>query len=38
VAAYLIADEGLDRADLVNGGFDDSDDAYELFWRLLYTF
>jgi hypothetical protein len=37
VFAYLFADDGLDFAD-GEGGFEESDDAYELFWRLLYTF
>jgi hypothetical protein len=36
VAAYVIADDGMARADPA-GGFN-KDDAYELFWRLVYSF
>jgi hypothetical protein len=50
VAAYFIADEGLEHGDagrvhvptgtVVPAIFEDGDedDAYELFWRLVYTF
>jgi hypothetical protein len=38
VGAYFIADDGLDHISPVTGLSTGGDDAYELFWRLLYTF